>query len=153
MANEATVIGISSLADTWVLLRDIEMSGERNRGLYILKSRGMAHSNQIREFLLTDHGVDLKDVYVGPAGVLTGSARLSQEAREKAERLLRQQEVELKRLDLERKRKAMEAQIAAIRAGFEAEEAEVKKLFGQDKLRQQMIAKDRETMAQMRKAD
>jgi circadian clock protein KaiC len=63
---EQTEVGISSLADTWLLLRDIEIGGERNRGLYILKSRGMAHSNQIREFLLTGKGVDLIDVYVGP---------------------------------------------------------------------------------------
>jgi circadian clock protein KaiC len=150
---EETEVGISSVSDTWLLLRDIELGGERNRGMYILKSRGMAHSNQIREFLLTDEGVDLKDVYVGPAGVLTGSARLSQEAKEKAEQLLHRQEVELKHLNLERKRKAMEAQIAAIRAAFEAEEAEVKKLVEEEKLRQQAITKDREAMAQMRKAD
>jgi len=76
-------MSISSLIDTWLLLRDIEIGGERNRGLYILKSRGMAHSNQIREFILTDNGIQLLDVYVGPEGVLTGSARLSQEAKTK----------------------------------------------------------------------
>ena len=72
---EQSQTGISSLIDTWLLVRDIELGGERNRGLYVLKSRGMAHSNQIREYLLTDHGVELKDVYVGPEGVLTGSMR------------------------------------------------------------------------------
>ncbi len=82
-------MAISSLIDTWLLLRDIEIGGERNRGLYILKSRGMDHSNQIREFILTDHGIELLDVYVGPEGVLTGSARLSQEAKNDAEQLLR----------------------------------------------------------------
>ena len=70
--------------DTWLLLKTIEVGGERNRALYVLKSRGMDHSNQIREFLLTDHGLRLLDVYLGPEGVLTGSARLSQEGREKA---------------------------------------------------------------------
>ena len=80
-------VGISSLIDTWLLLRDIELGGERNRGLYVLKSRGMAHSNQIREFLLTADGVELRDVYVGPEGVLTGSMRLAQEAREQAAEL------------------------------------------------------------------
>ncbi len=75
---EQTSVTISSLIDTWLLLRDIELNGERNRGLYILKSRGMAHSNQIREFLLTENGVQLTEVYLGPEGVLTGSARLSQ---------------------------------------------------------------------------
>ncbi len=102
---------------------------------------------------VTDRGVELADVYVGPAGVLTGSALLSQEAQEKTAQLVRRQEVELKQRNLERKRKAMEAQIASIRAGFETEEAEVKKLVEEERLRQKTFAKDRETMARMRKAD
>ena len=150
---ESTDADISSLADTWIRLRDIEFGGERNRGMYILKSRGMAHSNQIREFVLTGKGVNLLDVYVGPSGVLTGSARLSREAQEKAKDLVRQQEAQIKQLNLERKRKAMEAQIADLRAEFKTEEAEVKKLIKQDKLRQQKVSQDREAMAQIRKAD
>lgn len=150
---ESTDVDISSLADTWIRLRDIEFGGERNRGMYILKSRGMAHSNQIREFVLTDKGVNLLDVYVGPSGVLTGSARLSREAQEKAKDLVRQQDAQIKQLNLERKRKAMEAQIADIRAEFKTEEAEVKKSIKQEKLRQQKVSQDREAMAQIRKAD
>lgn len=150
---ESTDVDISSLADTWIRLRDIEFGGERNRGMYILKSRGMAHSNQIREFVLTDKGVNLLDVYVGPSGVLTGSARLSREAQEKAKDLVRQQDAQIKQLNLERKRKAMEAQIADIRAEFKTEEAEVKKFIKQEKLRQQKVSQDREAMAQIRKAD
>jgi len=150
---ESTDVDISSLADTWIRLRDIEFGGERNRGMYILKSRGMAHSNQIREFVLTDKGVDLLDVYIGPSGVLTGSARLSQEAQEKAKDLVRQQDAQIKQLHLERKRKAMEAQIADIRAEFKTEEAEVNKFIKQEKLRQQKVSQDREAMAQIRKAD
>ena len=150
---ESTDVDISSLADTWIRLRDIEFGGERNRGIYILKSRGMAHSNQIREFVLTDKGVNLLDVYVGPSGVLTGSARLSREAQEKAKDLVRQQDAQIKQLNLERKRKAMEAQIADIRAEFKTEEAEVKKFIKQEKLRQQKVSQDREAMAQIRKAD
>ncbi len=150
---ESTDVDISSLADTWIRLRDIEFGGERNRGMYILKSRGMAHSNQIREFVLTDKGVNLLDVYVGPSGVLTGSARLSREAQEKAKDLVRQQDAQIKQLNLERKRKAMEAQIADIRAEFKTEEAEVKKFIKQEKLRQQEFSQDREAMAQIRKAD
>ena len=125
-------LAISSLIDTWLLVRDIEIGGERNRGLYILKSRGMAHSNQIREFLLTDHGVELRDVYVGASGVLTGSARLSQEAQEQAGKLTRQQETEHRQLKLDRKRKALEAQIAALRAEFEAQETETFDIIGQE---------------------
>src|SRR4030066_206706 len=104
--QELTDMAISSLIDTWLLLRDIEIGGERNRGLYILKSRGMAHSNQIREFLLTDKGIDLIDVYKGGENVLTGSARAAQEARERAEETLRSEEIELKKRELARKRQA-----------------------------------------------
>ncbi len=93
-ALEGTDVGISSLVDSCLLVRDIELGGERNRAMYVLKSRGIAHSNQIREFLLTDHGVDLLDAYVGPEGVLTGSFRVSQENRQKAESQERQREVE-----------------------------------------------------------
>src|ERR1700742_279830 len=93
---EQTDVGISSIMDTWLLLRDIELGGERNRGIYVLKSRGMAHSNQIREFALTNHGIDIRDVYVGPEGVLTGSMRMAQEARERADKLNRQQEIQSK---------------------------------------------------------
>ena len=152
-APESTDVDVSSLADTWIRLRDIEFGGERNRGIYILKSRGMAHSNQIREFVLTDKGVNLLDVYVGPSGVLTGSARLSQEAQEKAKDLVHQQDVQIKQLNLERKRKAIEAQIADLRAEFKTEEAKVKNFIKQDKLRQQKVSQDREAMAQIRKAD
>ena len=88
-AWERTDVGISSLIDTWILLRDIELAGERNRGLYVLKSRGMKHSNQIREYLITSEGIELQDVYVGPEGVLTGSMRAAQEDREKAAALAR----------------------------------------------------------------
>ena len=79
-ALEATDVGISSIIDVWLMVRDIELSGERNRGLYVLKARGMSHSNQIREFLLTSDGIKLVDVYLGPAGMLTGSARVAQES-------------------------------------------------------------------------
>jgi circadian clock protein KaiC len=123
--SEQTQLHIASLIDTWLLLDDIEFGGERNRGIYILKSRGMAHTNQIREFLLTDHGVELRDVYVGPSGVLTGSARLVQEAQEKAVQTLREQEVESRQLELERKRTVLEAQIAALRAEFAQERTDM----------------------------
>jgi circadian clock protein KaiC len=146
-------VGISSLADTWLLLRDIEIGGERNRGLYILKSRGMAHSNQIREFLLTDKGVDLIDVYVGPSGVLTGSARISQESQERDIESMHQQEIVRKKLNVETKRKALEAQIASLRAQVQAEEQELKKLTGQEKMRQNGVSKLREKIAGMRKED
>jgi circadian clock protein KaiC len=152
-ALEQTDVAISSLIDTWLLLRGIEIGGERNRGLSILKSRGMAHSNQIREFLLTDHGVELCDVYVGPGGVLTGAARLAQEASEQAGKLTRQQEVERRQLELERKRKVLEAQIAALRTEFEAQETEILKIISQEQARDALLEQERVDMGRSRKED
>jgi len=152
-ALEQTDVAISSVIDTWVLLRAIEIGGERNRGLYILKSRGMAHSNQIREFLLTDHGVELRDVYVGPGSVPSGSARLTQEAKEQAAQAARKQEVERGQLELERKRKALEAQIAAMRVEFEAQETETLKIIAQEQTREAHLTQERVDMGQSRKAD
>jgi len=150
---ETTDIYISSLIDTWLLLRDIEIGGERNRGLYVLKSRGMAHSNQIREFRLTDHGIELLDVYVGAEGVLTGSARLSQETKDEAEQLLRQQEIGSKQFGLERKRDAMEAQIVVLRSEFEAEESEALKVIGIEKARNERFTQDKIKMGKSRRSD
>ncbi|MGA8273997.1 MAG: circadian clock protein KaiC [Candidatus Sulfotelmatobacter sp.] len=152
-AIEKTEVEISSIVDTWLFVRDIELGGERNRGLYVLKSRGMAHSNQIREFLLTDKGVDLLDVYVGPEGVLTGSSRLSQEAREKAVALERQQETERTRRDRVRKREALEARILALRKEFEIEEEKATAAGAEEISREKIIAQGREDMAQSRRAD
>jgi circadian clock protein KaiC len=146
-------VHVSSLIDTWLVLRDLESGGERNRGLMVLKSRGMAYSNQIREFLLTHDGIELQDVHIGPAGVLTGSARLAQEAHEEAEELLRQYALAEKRRQSERRRKVLEAQIAALQADIAAEEAELQRLARQEDLRQTRRQQDRTAMAQIRQAD
>jgi circadian clock protein KaiC len=152
-ALEKTDIEISSIVDTWLFMRDIELDGERNRALYVLKSRGMAHSNQLREFLLSPKGVDLLDVYVGPNGVLTGSSRLSQEAREKADALARRQDAERKVRDRMRKQEALEARIAALRKEFEMEEAEAETVSVEAVSRETMIADNREAMFRSRQAD
>jgi len=150
---EQTESEVSSIMDTWILLRDIELGGERNRGIYILKSRGMAHSNQIREFLITGKGVDIIDVYTGPAGVLTGSARFAQETKDRAAEASRKEEVEKLKRDLERKRKLMEAQVIALHAEFTAKEEEVKQLINQEERREETIAKSRKEIGRMRKED
>lgn len=124
---------VSSLMDTWISVQNIEANGERNGVLYVLKSRGMAHSNQVREFKFTPNGIDLTDVYLGPEGVLTGSARQIQELREKTTRMVHQQEVESRKRNLERKRKVMKARIEALRAQFEVEEEENKNLIERQK--------------------
>ena len=150
---EQTNIGISSLIDTWLFLRDLEINGERNRGLYVLKSRGMAHSNQIREFLLTRHGIELVDVYLGPEGVLTGTARQAQEAQAKAAAALRQEESEKRRRSLEIKRKDLEMKIATLQAEFESEKQEIEKSLLDDERREQVAGVERKNMARLRKAD
>jgi circadian clock protein KaiC len=152
-ALEQSQVAIASLIDTWLLLREIEVGGERNRGMYILKSRGMAHSNQIREFLLTDHGVELRDVYVGPSGVLTGSARLVQEAQEQAAQMTRNQEVERRQIELERKRTTLEAQIVALRAEFAEQETASQVIIGQEQAENAQLAQERTDMGLSRKAD
>ncbi|NCS90529.1 MAG: KaiC family protein, partial [Ignavibacteria bacterium] len=151
--QELTDMSISSLIDTWLLLRDIEIGGERNRGLYILKSRGMSHSNQIREFKLTDHGIELLDVYVGPEGVLTGSARLSQEAKNTAEQLLRQQDIERKKFGLELKRAAAEAHIVVLQSEFKTEESETLKMIEMQNAKLKTFEEDQKKMAKSRNAD
>ena len=152
-APESTDAVISSLVDTWLLLRDIELAGERNRAMYVLKSRGMEHSHQIREFLLTSSGIELVDVYLGPEGVLTGSARQAQEARERADNLLREQEIQGRQRELERKREAMEARIAALRKEFEVEESEALRGINQDLTREQVLKSDRTRMSERRESD
>jgi circadian clock protein KaiC len=150
---EETSTGVSSLMDVWLLVLNVESYGERNRVFHILKSRGMAHSNQLREFLITDSGIDLVDAYVGPDGVLTGLARVRQEAQEKAAALAAQEELEHRRCVLDRKRQIMEAQVAALQAEISAEEEELQALKGKSKLQQKNAAEERERLAAAHKAD
>jgi circadian clock protein KaiC len=152
-ALEQSEVGISSLMDTWILLRHIESNGERNRGIWVLKSRGMPHSNQIREFVFTEHGIELVDVYLGAEGVLTGTARAAQEAKETAATLLRRQDLERKERALEHREKALEAKIAALRAEFETEKAELEKDIIEQKQHEGVLEQDRAAMAKSRKAD
>ncbi|MEI6387373.1 MAG: ATPase domain-containing protein, partial [Spirochaetota bacterium] len=125
---ERSEIGVSSLMDSWLLLQVLESSGERNRGLYVLKSRGMGHSNQIREFLMSDQGIQLKDVYVGSGGVLTGAARAAQDARERGEILAMTRDFERKKRVIERKKNVIDARILALRTRFEGEMEELDRL-------------------------
>jgi circadian clock protein KaiC len=152
-AREQTAVGISSLMDTWLSLSTIELNGERNRGLYVIKSRGMAHSNQIREFLITDHGIELVDVNLGPSGVLTGSARLAQASHDRSEAVARQQEVERRRHDLEHRHAALDAQIAVLRAEYEREADEVQNSVAELQQGEQRTQVDRAEMTRQRKAD
>lgn len=148
---ESTSEEISSLIDTWLFLRDIELNGERNRGFYILKSRGMAHSNQIQEFLLTNQGIDLIDIYTGSGEVLTGSARIVQEAEEEASEHARRSEVDRRLREQARKMKAMDAKIAALRTEFDMESEEMNMMKEEERKRQRVLAEERLKMADLRK--
>lgn len=121
---EETYMGISSLIDTWLQVRDIELGAERTRALHLIKSRGMGHSNQVREFIITAKGIDLLPVAVGPDGVLTGSARLDLEARSAEQAAKLEHEAAARQRQIERRRKVLEAQILAMRSELEAEEEE-----------------------------
>ncbi|MDP2301357.1 MAG: circadian clock protein KaiC [Ignavibacteria bacterium] len=151
--HELMDMAISSLIDTWLLLKDIEIGGERNRGLYIIKSRGMSHSNQIREFKLTNNGIELLDVYVGAEGVLTGSSRLAQETKNNEEQFLLRQEIERKKFGLELKRAATEAQIVVLKSEFKVEESETLKIIEMEKEKAERFSQDQKQMAKSRKAD
>src|SRR5579864_522408 len=152
-AEEQSEVGISSLMDTWLLVRNLESDGERTRGLYILKSRGMAHSNQVREFVLSDKGIKLVDVYAGPGGLLTGTARLAQEERERAEEVLHEQATEARRSEIERKRAETAAQIESLRAALESEDRELKRLEANSAAREKAMARSRSELSRSRSGD
>ncbi|HEX3625176.1 MAG TPA: ATPase domain-containing protein, partial [Verrucomicrobiae bacterium] len=150
---ETTEEGLSSMVDTWLLLRDIEVGGERNRLLYVLKARGIAHSNQVREFLISSNGIKLVDTYIGATGVLTGSARLSQEAREHMEKQAIKEEAQRKGLVFEHRSKSVAAQIAALRAGLQTEKEEYDRVLAGVRLRERQGKIDRAAMAKSRRVD
>lgn len=139
--------------DTWINLRFFETNDERNRGISVIKSRGMEHSNQIRELLLTDHGIEIRDVYVGPSGgLLMGSLRASQEVKDLAETLANSQEVARKKREMENKLKSLNSQIDALQSEFKIQE-ELSRLISEDETRSTTLARDKGAMARLRGAD
>ncbi len=150
---EDSEVDVSSLMDSWLLVKNIETNGERNRGLYILKARGIAHSNQVREFLLTDNGIQLVDAYIGSEGVLMGSARSSQVAREKAADADRKFALERKQRELRRKQELYEAQLIALKGQYETERDAILRELEQEKQRQKEAADQRLAIARLRRAD
>jgi circadian clock protein KaiC len=152
-ALQQSELATSSLMDSWLLLQDFEGNGERNRLLYVIKSRGMAHSNQVREFVISNRGIDLVDAYIGPSGVLTGASRVAQAASEKAEALSSQQEAARRKRELIRKRARLEQQIAALRSEYETEEAELRRLDEQAGTQTLMLTAERTELARLRQAD
>jgi len=147
---EQTDVDVSSVVDTWILLRDIESGGERNRGIYILKARGLAHSNQIREYVITERGLTFRDVYLGADGMLTGSARMAQEAKEAYDVVLANDEIKSKRAALQRRSKILEAQIAGLRLELETQNQEMQHLAARDDRRLKQVAEYRSAMVKSR---
>jgi circadian clock protein KaiC len=141
---------VSSLMDTWISLNDMEANGERNRVLYLLKSRGMGHSNQLREYRLSSAGVEMVQAYVGAEGVLTGTARVAQEARERNQNLTHLQAIERRRRELARRRAAIEREVSERMSALEAEESEVAMMLEQDEALERSMSEDRLTMSQLR---
>ncbi|WP_094571773.1 circadian clock protein KaiC [Mucilaginibacter xinganensis] len=153
VVTEQTDEGVSSLVDAWLLVRDIEFNGERNRGMYIMKSRGMKHSNQVREFIITDKGIDLVEVYLGPDGVLTGSAREAQKLQERTGEILRNNAMGMKDREVLRKKKVLEAKIASLQSEFESAEEELNKIYIEEELVKKVTESNRQQILQRRRDD
>jgi len=152
-AEAATDVGISSLMDVWILVRTMENNGELNRGLYVLKARGTPHSNQVREFVISNQGIDLADVYIGTEGVLMGTARAAQESKERELATARRQEIERRQREVQRKRAVLEAQIESLRAQYAAEIAESEKLIAEAQEGDSALRHSRDEMARLRGRD
>ena len=151
--DAASTLSVSSMVDTWLLLRNVESNGERNRLLFVLKSRGTAHSNQVREFVLTDRGAELVDVYVGAAGMLTGSARLAQQAAEREAQLRQADDVEHRRRELRRSISEHEAHFAAVQDQIAAERAELDRVGLRERHQAADTGADEVAMGKRRWAD
>ncbi len=150
---EQTEVGVSSLMDTWLLLRNVEAGAERNRLLFILKSRGMAHSNQVREFRLSDRGIQLRDVYVGPGAVLTGSARVVQEAKDKVQTVLERQSLARRRRELEQEQALARAQLEALQLKTASLDEEIHTLQREEESRETTAAREQVELARARGVD
>lgn len=150
IVNEQTDEGVSSLVDAWLMIKDIELNGERNRGLYIMKSRGMKHSNQVREFVITDEGLDLIPVYIGPEGVLIGSARETQILLEETGEVLHTHNINRKDREIVRKRKVLEAKIESLRSEFESTEEELNKVYIEEEIKRDVQQQNRQKMSDIR---
>lgn len=142
--------GVSSLVDAWIQIKDIELNGERNRGMYVMKSRGMKHSNQVREFVISDEGLRLMDVYLGPDGILTGSAREAHQLHEKTGEAIHNHQIDRKDREIVRKRMILEAKIASLNNEFESVEEELNRIYMEEELKKQITEQNRKELARIR---
>ncbi len=148
--HDQTDESISSMVDSWIMVRDIESNGERNRGLYVMKSRGMNHSNQVREFVISDDGLELVDVYLGIDGVLIGSARQAQQMLEETSQVIRTHSATRKNKEIERKRAVLQAKISSLQEEFESIKDELNRSFVEEELRKEVANKNRDALTKSR---
>ncbi len=153
VVNEQMDEGVSSLVDTWILVRDIEFNGERNRGIYVMKSRGMKHSNQVREFVIRDEGVEILDVYLGKNGVLTGSAREAQQLEHATDEVLRNHQISRKDREILRKKMVLDAKVASLKEEFDSLEEELNKSHIEEQLKKEVLEKNRGELTRIRDRD
>lgn len=151
IVNEQTDEGVSSLVDTWILVRDIEFNGERNRGMYIMKSRGTNHSNQVREFIISNNGLDLVDVFLGPEGVLTGSAREAHRLLEQTGEALKKNTLQSKNNEISRKETILNARIQTLKSEFESVREELNKIQIEEDLKNQIMEENKQEMLRIRR--
>jgi circadian clock protein KaiC len=147
---DATTIGISSICDIWILMKQLESDGEFNRGIYVLKARGMNHTNQVREFRMSPTGIEILDIFVG-AGGKTGAARFSEEAGERAAALVREQEIDRLKRQVERKELILNRKIDELKMNFESEKEELMFSIQKDELREAAIRKFRDELLAKRR--
>ncbi len=148
--SEQTDEGVSSIVDAWLLVRDIESNGERNRGMYIMKSRGMKHSNQVREFVINDDGLSLVDVFLGPDGIMVGSAREEQQLMEATGLAMKTHATSRRDREIERKKTVLQAKIASLQEEFESVKDELSKTYLEEQLKKEILEKNREEMVAKR---
>lgn len=142
--------GVSSLVDAWITVRDLESNGERNRGLYIMKSRGMKHSNQVREFVITDDGLELVDVFLGEDGVLIGSAREAQALKDATGREIKAHAGNRRNREIQRKKTVLKAKIASLQEEFESVREELLRTDQEEEIRKEIMAKNRNLLTASR---
>lgn len=142
--GEATLGQVSTLADSWIVLDYNVRGGERNRSLSIVKSRGSAHSNQERELLLSNKGVDLADVYELGSEVLMGTARAAREREDAAARRRQQLERRQRRLDIERRMEQVERERQILISELELEEDESAETDHLERVQRQQIKQRRD---------
>ncbi|SHF67685.1 circadian clock protein KaiC [Flavisolibacter ginsengisoli] len=148
--GEQTDEGVSSMVDAWIQVKELELNGERNRGMYIIKSRGMGHSNQVREFVINNNGLELVDVFLGPDGILTGSAREAQQLNEFTGEVIRSHALSRKDREIERKRMVLEARIASLREEFESVQEELNKAYIEEDIKKEVMEKNKKQLIEKR---